>query len=250
MTEQKSRLSVVKNKQKQKKNRRNFFKENKKNLVIFGVVFVVLICAYFGSSVSKVKTVEVEGLNELGEQQVIDASKINTNTLMLSVLFTKSQYQDNILNNLKSVKSASVQFKSINQLKIHVKEYETVGYIAKNDQYYKILVNGKKLTQGQKLPIGNHPIFVDFKDKKILDQTITEYSKLNAKMKNSISEIKYTPSDLNKYKARLFMNDDNEVIVDIRTMRKKLVYYPSISSQMGKKGVVDLEIGAYSYPFS
>jgi len=35
----------------------------------------------------------------------------------------------------------------------------------------------------------------------------------------------------------------------MRTVRTKLKYYPGMAAQMKKKGVIDLEIGAYSYPF-
>lgn len=45
------------------------------------------------------------------------------------------------------------------------------------------------------------------------------------------------------------MNDGNQVIASIDTFAEKMQYYPSIVSKMNYTGVVDLEVGAYSYPY-
>ena len=44
------------------------------------------------------------------------------------------------------------------------------------------------------------------------------------------------------------MNDGNEVYAVLNTFAKKMKYYPEISASMKKRGIVDLQVGAYSYP--
>jgi cell division protein FtsQ len=68
-------------------------------------------------------------------------------------------------------------------------------------------------------------------------------------VKNNISEIHNAKTKINPYRIKIDMNDGNKIIADTRTVDKKMKYYPSIASQMKKKGVIDLEVGAYSYPF-
>ncbi|MGR3741967.1 cell division protein FtsQ/DivIB [Companilactobacillus sp. DQM5] len=248
MSEKKSSLTIVK--RKKKRHLKEILSDNKKNFIIGIIAFVILLFAYFGSSISKISNIDVVGVNELGEQQVINSSKISNNTLVLSIIFNSSKYRNSVKKDLESVKDINFHIISFNRLKISVKEYETVGYLSKNSKYNKILSTGKVVSKGSKVPIGNYPVYSNFKNKSMLDMTIREFGKSNSKIKHSISEIKYSPSKLNKYRIRLFMNDGNEVIADIRTMKKKLEYYPSIVSQMKQKGIVDLEIGAYSHAFS
>jgi hypothetical protein len=45
------------------------------------------------------------------------------------------------------------------------------------------------------------------------------------------------------------MNDGNQVIAKSITLKKKMKYYPNISANMDSPGIVDLEVGAFSYPY-
>ena len=44
------------------------------------------------------------------------------------------------------------------------------------------------------------------------------------------------------------MNDGNEVIVDLFNADKEDEILPQIATKMEQKGIVDLEVGAFSYP--
>jgi hypothetical protein len=54
--------------------------------LIFLIVFIIIIIAYFGSPLSKVRNINVEGVNDLGAQQVINATKIDDNSVLLDLL--------------------------------------------------------------------------------------------------------------------------------------------------------------------
>lgn len=244
------KLRTLKRTEKKKKNYKAFIINNIRNIIIGIIVIIVLFVAYWLSPLAKVSKIDVSGLNDLGEQQVINSSKITSDTSVLDVLFNKKNYENTVKSDLQTIRTITFNFHSFNQLSIKAKEYETVGFVLKDGYYYPILETGKIVTKKSKLPIGNYPVYSNFKNKKVLDNTIKHYAKFSTKIKNSISEVKYEPSDVNDYKVRLYMNDGNETIVDTRTMVKKMIFYPSITSQMKKHGVVDLEVGSYSYPFS
>ena len=49
------------------------------------------------------------------------------------------------------------------------------------------------------------------------------------------------------------MNDGNKVLVSINDLGSKMKYYPQIAKEMsdkGIRGIVDMEAGIYSYPYT
>ncbi|KLD61000.1 cell division protein FtsQ, partial [Lactiplantibacillus plantarum] len=72
---------------------------------------------------------------------------------------------------------------------------------------------------------------------------------LPSAVKHNISEIKFAPNKANPERVHLYMNDGNEVYATISTFASKMAYYPGIVAKMKTKGVINLEVGAYSYPF-
>jgi len=219
-----------------------------KNVLIFLIVFIIILIAYFGSSLSKVRNINVEGVNDLGAQQVINATNIDNNSTLLTVLTHHGSISKETEKKLPSLKSISFRTRNLRDLTITVKEYPTLGYIYKNGNYYRIIKDGRVLDQGLNSPIGNYPTYSNFGSSR-LKKMANIYAGLPSNVKTNVSEIYNSPTKLNPYRIKIDMNDGNKVIGDMRTIKSKLKYYPGMAAQMKKKGVIDLEIGAYSYPF-
>ncbi|WP_125707955.1 cell division protein FtsQ/DivIB [Companilactobacillus zhongbaensis] len=224
-------------------------KSYQKSFIILFIAIVIIILAYLGSSFSKVRNITVKGVNDLGAQQVIDATKINDNSLLVGVFLKHRSISEQTHKKLPSVRSVSFKTSNLRDLTIVVDEYPTLGLIYKNGYYYRIIDNGKILSNKLKSYTGNYPIYTDFDKKSDLVKITKIYKKMPESVKNNISEIHNASNKVNPYRIKIDMNDGNKVIADIRTVDKKMKYYPSIASQMKKKGVIDMEIGAYSYPF-
>ena len=220
---------------------------SKNSLIIVIAIFIVVI-AYFGSPLSKVRNINVKGVNDLGAQQVIDATKIDGHSTLLSVLMHHNSISTTTEKKLPSIESLSFRTHNLRDLTITVKERPTLGFIAKKGGYYRIINNGQIINQKLNSPIGNYPIYSNFNHKR-LKQISKIYANLSKNMQTNISEIRNAPTKLNPYRIKIDMNDGNKVVADMRTVESKLKYYPGMAAQMKKKGVIDLEIGAYSYPF-
>ena len=136
-----------------------------------------------------------------------------------------------------------------NVVKFKVTEYDIVGYIQRKNTYYKLTSNGRELNVGQKATNGNYPLFLDFKKKTLLHEAAQQVGEMPKKVRFGISEIHSSPTKVNPKRVRLVMNDGNEVIGSIDTLATKMSYYPSMAKALGKKGVIDLEVGAYAYPY-
>jgi cell division protein FtsQ len=224
-------------------------KSYEKSIIILIIAIVIIVLAYLGSPLSRVRNITVKGVNDLGAQQVIDATKINDNSILVGVFLRQSSISSQTHQQLPSVKSVSFKTKNMRDLTINVDEYPTLGLIYKNGYYYRIIDNGKILSNKLKSYTGNYPIYTDFDKKSDLVKITEIYKKMPESVKNNISEIHNAKTKVSPYRIKIDMNDGNKVIADTRTVDKKMKYYPSIASQMKQKGVIDMEVGAYSYPF-
>lgn len=76
---------------------------------------------------------------------------------------------------------------------------------------------------------------------------IRQMQKLPDSITNAISEVRYTPSNVDRDLVTLYMNNGFEVRASIPSFAEKMAHYPSIISQLDpkKKGVIDLEVGSY-----
>ncbi|PLS33800.1 cell division protein FtsQ [Carnobacterium maltaromaticum] len=218
--------------------------------LIFLFSFAIFLIVYFISPFSRIETISVVGANEVTDQAVIDASRLKSGDSLWSNFFERKKIAQKIENQLEQVKSATLQFDGLNSFKIAVKEYKTVAYLAKDNEYHNILENGKIVKESRKVSIGNPPIFVDFKEGPALDEMILQYSQLSTNIKNSISEIQFTQSDSDDYLITLNMNDGNQVVASIPSFAEQMAYYPDTVKKIdGQKGIINMEVGIFFKPF-
>lgn len=220
-----------------------------KNYFIVFLGILIIVIGYLFSPLGHVRTISVTGTNYLGAQQIIDASQIKNESLVINTLIHKKSIYRRIQRQVPLVKTVNYHYQDFNNLKINVHEYQTVGFLLKNGGYYRILENSRILSEKLAQPIGNFPVYQDFGTKTSLAKFVQLYLHLPAKLRNDISEIHGNKNIKNQYRITLYMNDGNIVIGDIRTLQDKLQYYPEIAKQMPAKGIVNLELGAYSKSF-
>ncbi|WP_407389605.1 cell division protein FtsQ/DivIB [Carnobacterium jeotgali] len=212
--------------------------------------FAILVVVYFISPLSKVDMLSVSGTKEVADQEIIDVSQIKSGDNLWKVFFERKEISKNVLSELPQVKSMEISFDGLNDYTIKIEEYQTVAYLAEENKYYNILENGKIVNESRKVSIGNPPIFKSFEENKALKEMIVQYKLLNENIQNSISEVEYTPSEIDDYLIKLYMNDGNEVIASIPSFAEKMIYYPDMVKKIGdQKGTFNIEVGAYFSPF-
>ena len=212
--------------------------------------FAILVVVYFISPLSKVDMLSVSGTKEVADQEIIDVSQIKSGDNLWKVFFERKEISKNLLSELPQVKSMKISFDGLNDYIIKIEEYQTVAYLAEENKYYNILENGKIVNESRKVSIGNPPIFKSFEENKALKAMIEQYKLLNENIQNSISEVEYTPSEIDDYLIKLYMNDGNEVVASIPSFAEKMIYYPDMLKKIGdQKGTFNIEVGAYFSPF-
>ncbi|MDM5198780.1 FtsQ-type POTRA domain-containing protein [Fictibacillus enclensis] len=232
------RIPKLKTQRKQKTNRR---------MVIYLSLFflLIMIFVYFQSSFSDVKKITVTGNENISDEAIIKAGKIEPHTSFLNL--SDKDIEKNI-GKLQEISSVAVHKSFYNHLQIQVKEYHRVAYLEEKSKYYPVLESGKALApMGKKFMPVNAPIIADWKDKDQLKSMAKELAKLSQGVAHRISEIHLDSKDKAGKKVILYMTDGYVVRSSISHFSRKMEEYPSIVQQLGphRKGVINMDISTY-----
>lgn len=219
-------------------------------LIVSVFLIAILVVLYFVSPLSKLGSIAVTGSKVVDSQNIIAQSKLEKGKSLWEQFGDRKIYEEKIQRQLPRVKKATISLSGINSFNINIEEYKVVALESVNNIFHPILENGKILPEEMKAPVSGMPVFQNFKDQSIIKNLMNSYNKLPEDLKQNISEIRYAPSNANKELINLNMKDANEVIVNISQLEEKMAYYSKVASQMEKPGIIDMEVGIFSYPFN
>lgn len=205
-------------------------------LVVIGVS-VLLFSSYLN-----LKTIDVEGNNQITKEEILEAGNINNN------LRTWSIKDDEIQNNIKSrfniFKSVTVKSKLPSSIKVQVEEYSFIAQIKKDDGNTEIIMENGKPYSGKIRNNYNLPIIENFNDDSTkLEEVYRNLNKLKQEVRLQISEIIDDESD----KVIIYMRDGQKVKALRANFADKLNYYEEISKHIEDKNNTTLNLinGAY-----
>lgn len=216
-------------------------------------VFIILGCwfVYLISPLSHVKSVDIKGNDDLVAQTILDKSAVKKGESIPDILFDKKTYEDQIKKSHPQIKDAKIKIDHYNEVTILIKEYRTVAFLMEDNEYRRVLETGKILEEKESHSHGNYPIISNFDEGDALNQMIKELDQVDQPILTLISEIELTPSDTNPLLVKVFMNSGNIVKASIPDFAEKMNYFPQmVQAAENRKGVFDLEVGAYFTPFS
>ena len=220
-------------------------KRKKRRELIFIVTLFLIVIAVFSllfSNYLKLKTIEVEGNNQITKEEILEAGNINNN------LRTWSIKDDEIRNNIQSrfeiFKSVTVQSKLPSTIKVKVEEYSFIAQNKKEDGSLEIIMENGKPYSGKVRNNYNLPILENFKDDKSkLDEVYKNLNKLKEDVRLQISEIINDEGD----NVTIYMKDGQKVKALRASFSDKLNYYNEISKYIEDKNNTTLNLinGAY-----
>ncbi|KRM58531.1 cell division protein FtsQ/DivIB [Secundilactobacillus malefermentans] len=216
-------------------------------VLAFGLALLFVI--YLISPLSHIQKININGNRSLSNQEVLTSMNLAKGDSVFSVLGRQKEIQSTARGANVKVKSVKVSLSHLNRVTVKIAEYKTAAFLVKKQRYYVILESGVISHHGKKQPMAHYPIFSHFKTVKTTQKMVQQYNHLNKTVQQNISEVRFSPSKSNPDRVHLFMNDGNEVYATLTTLAKKMAFYESISSKMKQNGVINLEVGAYSYPF-
>lgn len=216
-------------------------------IILFSIPLLFTI--YYVSPLSKLAKVTVTGNRKLTTEAVLQAADFKLQDNLWSQFFHREKNQEKLEKAQPRIKRTRVAIENFNQFHLTVTEYREVAMLAKGNEYSPILENGQVMDETLKKDEQNLPILEDFKSEKKILAVLQNYQKLTPKIRSGISQIKYTPTKSNDELLKLYMNDGNQVIVNISNLTQQMRYYPQVANDMKEKGVVDMEVGIFTYPY-
>lgn len=217
--------------------------------IIFGLVALVSI--YLLSPLNQISTIYVEGNNTLTDEEIINQSRLEVGGDFWGAYQQRQSYETALENQIPHIKWADISINGVNDLKLTVDEYRTVGFLDHEDgSYTQILDNGEVIENVENIS-GQAPIIINAEDQEKLSLLVEQLAMLDESVLSLISEIELVNSDRNPLLVRSYMNDGNQVIASIPTYAERLSLYPNlVESVEGQRGLFDLEAGAFFVPFA
>lgn len=206
-----------------------------KKLLLF-VIFIIFLYFVIGQLYKiPIKNIYIENNYYLTDQEIIDAAGISNypSTLKNSSKTIKKKLINNVF-----IKDVAVSKKGITKVKIKVYENRPLFYKKSNNKY--VLMDGTEVGQAYTVPtlINYTP---DDKYKVFVDRMST----LSIDILNRISEIEYTPNNVDKNRFLFYMTDGNAVYVTLNNFDIINNYIDIVQNFDNKKGILYLDSGGY-----
>ena len=244
MNKKNKRLLAKMNNEKRRSSLEKIKRKKRRELILIVTLFLIVIAVFslLFSNYLKLKTIEVEGNNQITKEEILEAGNINNN------LRTWSIKDDEIRNNIQSrfeiFKSVTVQSKLPSTIKVKVEEYSFIAQNKKEDGSLEIIMENGKPYSGKVRNNYNLPILENFKDDKSkLDEVYKNLNKLKEDVRLQISEIINDEGD----NVTIYMKDGQKVKALRASFSDKLNYYDEISKYIEDKNNTTLNLinGAY-----
>ncbi len=220
-------------------------------LSALGLTVLAGILIYLMSPLSQVMHYKVVGSESLSADTALDAAQLKVGQPLLTTMHQADYFSHVAEERNPQIAGLKFELRADNTIEVKVNEIVKVGYVKSNDHYYPILANGKMLKDGEvNQPIGGLPLYDNFKSDSDLKPVLAQFGKLPLALRRSVSEIVGAPTYQTKPRLELFMNDGNEVLISADELASKLKYYPAMAATLDdKKGIADLQVGAYFTPY-
>ena len=244
MNKKNKKLLAKMNNEKRRSSLEKIKRKKRRELILIVTLFLIVIAVFslLFSNYLKLKTIEVEGNNQITKEEILEAGNINNN------LRTWSIKDDEIRNNIQSrfeiFKSVIVQSKLPSTIKVKVEEYSFIAQNKKEDGSLEIIMENGKPYSGKVRNNYNLPILENFKDDKSkLDEVYKNLNKLKEDVRLQISEIINDEGD----NVTIYMKDGQKVKALRASFSDKLNYYDEISKYIEDKNNTTLNLinGAY-----
>lgn len=210
-------------------------KLKKKVIPFILIVFLILIYILLNIIGTNIKNIYVKGNILYTDQEIIDLAQIQDYP---NVFSNPSYIIKKRLENDLFIKNAKVRKEGIFKIVIIVEENYPLYYYKVEDKV--ILLDGTStnkikanITVINQIP---DTIYKDFY-KKMKDIDITILSR--------ISEIKYSPNDVDEERFFITMNDGNYVYITIDRFNNLNKYLDILKKFEGKSGIIHLDAGEY-----
>ena len=244
MNKKNQKLLTKMNNEKRRSSLEKIKRKKRRELIFIVTLFLIVIAVFtlLFSNYLKLKTIDVEGNNQITKEEILEAGNINNNLRTWSI--KDEEIQKNIQSRFEIFKSVSVQSKLPSTIKVKVEEYNFIAQNKKEDGSIEIIMENGMPYSGKIRNNYNLPILENFKDdSNKLDEIYRNLNNLKEEVRLQISEIINDDGD----NITIYMKDGQKVKALRASFSDKLNYYDEISKYIEDKNNTTLNLinGAY-----
>ena len=219
-----------------KKKKRKVLK--KKNILILCLILLFLGCLTYYGITMPVRNVYISGNYLVSDEEIRTLAGLQEYPSFL--LIKKSEMKNNLEEN-QYIDSVRISKKFGNIISIFVKEFRIVAISV---DYKLILSNGLKIDNNY--DITDVPIFInEINNENVYRHFVRKFENIESDILRQISQIEYSPVDVDDERFLLYMNDGNLVYITL-TKINKINRYNAIKDKLGdKRGIIYLDAGDY-----
>lgn len=219
------------------------------SLTMIALVIIIAIASYFVSELSNIQVIHVQGNTEISKEEIIEYTPIKVGDSIWDVYFRRDQATKTLADRHPQIKSGQLELKDMNEYILTVEELGSMGYLEREETYYKVLDDGEVLTEEYPTPGGGSPVFENFDDEEVFKDFSEQFKQLPNAVTQLISVVQYAPNESNDSRLLLTMNDGNAVKASIPSFSERMSYYTAmLEAVAGEIGTFNLETGAYFTP--
>lgn len=244
MNKKNKKLLSKMNNEKRRSSLEKIKRKKRRELVFIVTLFLIVIAVFtlLFSNYLKLKTIDVEGNNQITKEEILEAGNINNNLRTWSI--KDDEIQKNIQEKFEIFKTVSVQTTMPATIKVKVEEYNFIAQNKKEDGSYEIIMENGKPYSGKIRNNYNLPILEKFNDDSTkLEEIYKNLNNLKEEVRLQISEIINDEGD----NILIYMKDGQKVKALRASFSDKLNYYNQISKYIEDKNNTTLNLinGAY-----
>lgn len=190
-------------------------KLRKRIKILIVLMIFILIGMYFFSDFSKLKSIQVNGNDEVKTEKIIESISVDKSSIYLFIDKKKIVQE---IKSLGMVKRANVTIDFLGNMTIEIEEAEKIAYCQIGKKTYLIDELGGVVETTDKniiQSLRSCPRLLKFKDLKFLKVFAKEYVQIPELIKSQTSDIVYAPLDSDDTRLEFVM--DNGKILYLRT---------------------------------
>ena len=215
-------------------------KVKKRKLKLKRIFFCLIFLGLLGGIFYLMTKIPITNIYIIGNNIVPDKEIISTAGIDSYPSFIDTSKKDIIkkLEKNSYIKEVKVEKKLLSKIYIYITEYKVISLY--NDKL--LLDNNTEIENTYN--IYNIPILIS-DISSIREKYTKSISKIDDDILLKISQIEYTPSDVDSERFTLYMNDGNQVYITLGKVTKINKYNSIYSRLEGKKGIIYLDSGDY-----
>ena len=210
-----------------------------KNICIFLCTLILLGLLIYYIVTMPIKNIYVNGEKYITENEILELTSLYEYP---SFLLTKKTTLINKIKKNNYIKNVTIRKKWGSILEINIEEYTPLALTKDN----KIIIENGHLLDNIYNETDIPHLINEITDKEIYNNLSKKLKKINKNILRQISQIEYSPVEVDKDRFLLYMSDKNKVYITLTKIEKMNKYNKIKDALEGNSGIIYLDSGNYA----